>query len=814
MKTLLILRGAMGAGKSAFVERNNLQDFTLSSDEIRKLFGNHQFVIDGDGIRKSISNQDESVTWGLISQALERRMQKGDFTVVDATHAKQQSIRKYKKLADRYRYRIFTLQFDIPLDILLEQNKNRSEEKIVPEDVVVLSHQRIQETDFAKALGVVRVTNAEEADKALYETIMPEKYSTWNLNEVEDLEEVIVVGDIHDNYTALSELLKQQGQDSSKYYVFVGDYVDRGTKPIETIELIHELTNDKRSKYIFLTGNHDEGLAQFGFGEDLRKSFKPTYARILKQIISEDVKLNIEGLENTRIIEMEELVLGHPQARDRLNRLRKKARQIWRVMRTIYFFKMGTKTYYVSHGGVHPEILDGTHNLFRDISDNEFITGTGNYSYDIDSIWEKITSDDGGTPMNIQIHGHRNLFDHNIGDYSSINLEQGVDSGGYLGAISINKKNEVKDVSVKSTDFIIDEKTDIEIVSVEDVVRYAEDNRYIRIKKLEGSPDIASYNFTNEAFRARVWNAMTLKARGLFIDRDNNEIVARGFEKFHNVGENSSVDVASLLQNFEFPVRFEAKPNGFLGLVSRYQGEFYFFSKSTNNGIHASMIKEQFYAKFNKLTDTQKTMLIEILETTNATACFEVIDLKKDPHIIEYTEEKQLILLGLIKNQIEFEMVDSEVSLTLSILLGVEHVQTVETVHTKEGLLQRIAHYQSRRSFNQLLQVEPIKSNSKSNVQGLLDEGVVLVDNLGKRVKIKTDTYNQWKMMRGLKDRIGRGRSVGEFELPTTLAMRFHSFLVQEYESKGAEYRRTLLDKNLLEVKREFAEYAKEEGWI
>ena len=40
MRTLLLLRGAPGAGKSTWIEENNLQNYTLEADKFRQLTSN------------------------------------------------------------------------------------------------------------------------------------------------------------------------------------------------------------------------------------------------------------------------------------------------------------------------------------------------------------------------------------------------------------------------------------------------------------------------------------------------------------------------------------------------------------------------------------------------------------------------------------------------------------------------------------------------------------------------------------------------------------------------------------------------------
>ena len=44
------------------------------------------------------------------------------------------------------------------------------------------------------------------------------------------------------------------------------------------------------------------------------------------------------------------------------------------------------------------------------------------------------------------------------------------------------------------------------------------------------------YNYTRAAVHENKWDAVTSKCRGIIVNRDTGEIVARPFEKFHNYG--------------------------------------------------------------------------------------------------------------------------------------------------------------------------------------------------------------------------------------------------------------------------------------
>ena len=71
-------------------------------------------------------------------------MERGEFTIVDATHAKQSMISGYKALVLKYRYRAYVVDFsNVPLETALLRNRERAEHKRVPDSVVHAMHERI-----------------------------------------------------------------------------------------------------------------------------------------------------------------------------------------------------------------------------------------------------------------------------------------------------------------------------------------------------------------------------------------------------------------------------------------------------------------------------------------------------------------------------------------------------------------------------------------------------------------------------------------------------------------------------------------------
>ena len=71
MRKLVILRGAMGCGKSTFIKEHQLEIFTLSSDQIRLMFNAPQMNIN---YSEEIPQFNNKKVWELLYTILEERM--------------------------------------------------------------------------------------------------------------------------------------------------------------------------------------------------------------------------------------------------------------------------------------------------------------------------------------------------------------------------------------------------------------------------------------------------------------------------------------------------------------------------------------------------------------------------------------------------------------------------------------------------------------------------------------------------------------------------------------------------------------------
>ena len=87
---------------------------------------------------------------------------------------------------------------------------------------------------------------------------------------------VVVCGDLHGQFYDLLEMFKKAGgEPPGQKYLFLGDYVDRGSNSIETIQLLLCLKCLYPDKTILVRGNHESRSISFvyGFYEEINRKY-------------------------------------------------------------------------------------------------------------------------------------------------------------------------------------------------------------------------------------------------------------------------------------------------------------------------------------------------------------------------------------------------------------------------------------------------------------------------------------------------------------------------------------------------------------
>ena len=829
MRTLFLLRGAPGAGKSTWINNNNLGAYTLSTDNIRLMCESPATGIDGE---KSISQKNDGFVWELLFKLLEKRMENGELVIIDATHYKAPLINQYNDLVDKYRYRVYVVDFSqISVEDLHKRNAARGFRK-VPEETI--NKMVIALADRSEIKSAYKLISPDEALEIINKPLEPVEVTQ---------DKVVVFGDIHGCYEPLKEYFDKNPFNENTCYIFCGDYIDRGIQNKEVLTFL--LSIYKNKNVVLLEGNHEKWLRIYASKEydinDYLANKKTKYKDMyITKIIGEysfrlyKLKKDIKTIENEieyinildrkekengnnsgeiyfefEKVKVEEALIAKNAEKKNLedkiriindeisklksaegdtkeligktydtyyslfnenisfdirkalcteydlsinkseNEIRSKEfmdftyneikdidkselRQLCRKFAQLSYFRFNNKLYLVTHAGV-PIMPNIT------MASNEIIKGVGKYedSRNVDKSFVEQCKNNGVNV--VSIHGHRNIFDDDakMNDGMTYNLEGHIEHGGTLRILTIDNDGEkitqIKN-NVFSDRFAAEEKIAVEVNGV-DLLKKMIKSPLISVKSLKN--DVISLNFTREAFYDRKWNDLTCKARGLFVNKKNGDVVARSFTKFFNYGEVEETKDENLQLIFKYPVVAYKKENGFLGIVSKYNGEVNIFTKSSDEGDFVDWFKVILCRKFNKNSEDELKVYLKDKLKDGYSYIFECIDPINDPHIIYYEKENVYLLEVMENDLIEKHLPYGELC-NIGKELG---LQVKEKAYT----------------FNSWEEFYKFKTDFNDAGFDFREEGYVIEDANGFRIKLKSKFYLFWKQMRTAKEMIQKG---------------------------------------------------------
>ncbi|QIK69502.1 AAA family ATPase [Erysipelothrix sp. HDW6C] len=625
MKTLFATVGVPGSGKSTYLHDLGLYErgFVLSTDAIRKLISAETYEWNDENGLQLYTNESRhktsELTFKMVNQLIESRSERGMTTILDSTLCNRKTINGLIQMTKKLRIRLVLIDFDVDYDTCVAQNMLREHPERVPLNVIdrmTNAKQDVLKIAQDKKIEIINYRDLENRFASKPTLVIP------------DESRLIAIGDIHNDYLSLQEIVATFRESDAVF--FLGDYIDRGPQPFETLELLGSLLN--RPNTWFIRGNHDESIRHIGeYLKDGNYRFSD---------LGDATKTGVRKTAQDTLGKLIEHFYTHHIQADAIKQFASTIRSFENRLRSFAHIKYQDKEFILTHSGIDNEVVSCDNLNLVNLDSVTF--GLGSYKYDIDQKYRETL------PQAIQIHGHQNSYDgSNYCHFSSsINLNPLNGESGIRWCIFDG------DTYIADTVYVHFDMP--KTVDVGLFIARSKGNSDINIKWDIGMDDIASFNFSRDVFYNSNWYRDVMLARGLFINVVTETVVARGFDKFFNFNENSFSSERTLVDSLSYPLVVSKKENGYLGVLGYdvASDALVFASKTTLKSMHA----ELFEAMLRSVMIDERG-LKDFLHNNTMSLMFEVVNPEKDPHPIYPRDLKnRLIILGGIERALHEDL--------------------------------------------------------------------------------------------------------------------------------------------------------------
>ena len=305
---LVVLIGASGSGKSTFARSHFAETEVVSSDQCRALVGDDE--------------TDQSITapaFALLHEIIDKRLQVGRLTVVDATNTKREDRKSLLELARKWDVLTTAIVFDLPIEVCFDRNQQRSD-RSTPEHAIKRQHKAVRRS--VKGLRKERFNRVHVIDGVeKLESLTFERSRLWT-NRADDSGPFDIIGDVHGCADELLQLLNQLGyrtdetpiaHPDGRRALFLGDLIDRGPASDRVLEVAMAMVDAGTA--LCILGNHENKLGRALSGRKVTVSHG--LAETLEQLdarpdeFRQQVAGFIDGLVSHYILDEGRLVVAH-----------------------------------------------------------------------------------------------------------------------------------------------------------------------------------------------------------------------------------------------------------------------------------------------------------------------------------------------------------------------------------------------------------------------------------------------------------------------------------------------------------------------
>ena len=305
---LVVLCGASGSGKSTLARKHFAPTEVVSSDQCRALVSDDE--------------TDQSVTaaaFELLHAIVDKRLEIGRLTVVDATNTKPEDRMAFLELARRWDVLATAIVFDLPVAACLENNEQRRDRR-TPQHAIKRQHEtlrrgtkRLRKERFTRVYTLGSIEELDGVEVA--------RTRIWS-DRRDDTGPFDIIGDVHGCHVELVSLLDRLGYDTGadpiahpegRRAVFLGDLVDRGPGVAEVLDIVMSMV--AAGSALCVAGNHEVKLRRALAGRNVKVSHG--LAESLEQLqrraptFSERVAEFIDSLISHYVLDGGRLVVAH-----------------------------------------------------------------------------------------------------------------------------------------------------------------------------------------------------------------------------------------------------------------------------------------------------------------------------------------------------------------------------------------------------------------------------------------------------------------------------------------------------------------------
>lgn len=321
----------------------------------------------------------------ILSLKLRHKMTYEETIVIYGLGDSFKTIERVIKVADRFFYDVEVLFFND------DYNKVQN---LIETGKYVLNH-----------------SSVSDSDSSIHSLFLTCDEVKVNLDNYKKL---YVFGDVHGCQTQIKNFEEKFGWQDDCFYIFLGDYIDRGEHNAETFQFV--VDNIDKENFIFCLGNHEKGIYRHFINDSGKNIFRSERYQELKAI----------GMSDKTIFET------------------------YDKMKMFFAAEFKGRNLFFCHAGICdlPE---------RPHLETGFVYTNGNrsFAHNVDVIFDINQRGKDEKDRWTLFHGHRNLvepFNLDSRLYSH-SLEFKVERGGYLGVAKIGKKIDfyfINEVEVKN----------------------------------------------------------------------------------------------------------------------------------------------------------------------------------------------------------------------------------------------------------------------------------------------------------------------------------------------------------------------------